>query len=213
MDTAEVGEGSTPWLRRNETAILNDVPLNDFDPEDLGQQKHEGKWIFCNIWRSIPSPNCDAKLFFNKLFVVLHQTVSCSSSPTEETSGNKPRHFKRRSSLQRRSADPQVRSRSSAKGSPHLLKTMIKLNSGLHSSESGDNARGNVASTNSDSSCVESTNSPEDTGVVAVETPATNSNVQPPLTPPGNSSSAGSGNFFNQPHPWRKDNVGQGTAN
>ena len=27
MDTAEVGEGSTPWLRRNETAILNDVPL------------------------------------------------------------------------------------------------------------------------------------------------------------------------------------------
>ena len=43
MDTAEVGEGSTPWLRRNETAILNDVPLNDFDQEDLGQQKQEGK--------------------------------------------------------------------------------------------------------------------------------------------------------------------------
>ena len=83
MDTAEVGEGSTPWLRRNETAILNDVPLNDFDPEDLGQQKHEGKWIFCNIWRSIPSPNCDAKLFFIKLFLVLHR-------PQKKQAGTSP---------------------------------------------------------------------------------------------------------------------------
>lgn len=111
------------------------------------------------------------------------------------------RVFKRRCSG--KSADPELPC------SPHLKTTGKLPFSGSHmleSGESGGQTRGNITSTDSDSSWVESPNSH------AVETAATDANVQPPNTQPGNVSSSGSGNFFDQRFSWITGKIGQITA-